>query len=119
MTRKLRHDAADLTHRIDTIGAEAAFQALLEVCQDKKAAAPARATAGTSLLRAAGRFDKDRYRASDKPPEDMSAAELAAAIARLKAEREGLLADLSSDPDDDDDLRDEDDSSADKPDLFG
>lgn len=117
MTRRSEHDAEDLTRRINTVGAEAAYQALLEVCQDKKAPAPARATAGTSLLRAAGRFDKDRYRTLDKPPHEMTGEELAARIEKLRSERERLQAGFQSSLEND---HQDDDQEDDKPnDLFG
>lgn len=70
--------------RIALEGAEAAVAALIEVCRDPKAAAPARATAGTALLRAGGLFDRRDDDAADVPIEEMTAEQLAAAIAELK-----------------------------------
>ena len=60
-----RSPAAALTNlrdRVRTDGVEAAYEALVAVCRDPKAPAQARATASTTLFRAAGmleRFEDD------------------------------------------------------------
>ncbi|MEJ0096549.1 MAG: hypothetical protein WDN46_25000 [Methylocella sp.] len=55
---------------------EEAFAALRSVCNDPKAPAPARATAATSIFRAAGLFDKTDAAADDKPLSELTAEEL-------------------------------------------
>ena len=45
-------------HLILTEGADVAIKALMDVCRDRGAAAPAKSSAGTSLLRAGGFFEK-------------------------------------------------------------
>lgn len=80
-----------LLARIQTEGAEAAYNALLGVCMDPKAPAPARATAGTTLFRVGGLMDT-KQNASDKKPEDMTADEITSRISQLRAEREQLAA---------------------------
>lgn len=97
-TRETPSEAMARTRRlIQSVGAPAAAQALIEVCQDKKAPSPARATAGTSLLRAAGLFEK-REDGSEKEPHEMDRHELAAARERLEQER--LAVDTELDEDD-------------------
>jgi hypothetical protein len=68
-----------LLRKIRVEGAEVAIEALIGVCKDAKAPTPAKATAGTSLLRAAGYFNRSDADSS-KEPHEMSAAELSAAI---------------------------------------
>lgn len=64
-------------------GARSAYAALLAVCEDPKAPAPARATAGVALLRAAGMFErKDDGRHVE--PHEMTAGQLAASIVKAK-----------------------------------
>lgn len=74
---------ADLRREIRREGARDAFEALREVCQDKAAPANARATAGTTILRAAGLFEKSDDD-DDKEAYQMTAAKLARKIARLE-----------------------------------
>ena len=78
----LAHNRALVT-RIQTEGALAAYEAALEVCLDKKAPAPARATASGLILRAAG-FLNAPDEASHKEPHQMTATELEARIAELR-----------------------------------
>ncbi|SFK79494.1 hypothetical protein [Methylocapsa palsarum] len=73
---------ADLRKLIRREGAEEAFAALRAVCNDSKAPAPARATAATSIFRAAGLFDKAEAEIDDKPLSEMSAEELQRFIRR-------------------------------------
>ena len=77
---------SNVKRRIQLEGAAAAVEALITVCRDTKAPAPARATAGTTLLRAAGFFQKmeDVF---EKKPHEMTAAEISEAIERFKNER--------------------------------
>lgn len=71
--------------RIQTDGVTAAVSALIDVCRDSKAPAPAKASAGAALLRAAGLFaQNDEGGAFGKSPSEMSAEELHAAMARLR-----------------------------------
>lgn len=69
-------------------GARVAYETLIAVCQDPKAPAPAKATAGTTILRCAGFLEKPA--ASDDDMEALSEAELEATIARLKDEAAAL-----------------------------
>jgi hypothetical protein len=75
--------------RIALTGVEAAVSALIGVCEDPKAPAPAKATAGTSLLRAAGLFDRVQDAHQDKEASEMTAEELSRAIADLQLRRPG------------------------------
>jgi hypothetical protein len=113
----------DLIHKIHTIGLPAAFEALVTVCKDPKAQASSKATAGTTLFRAGGLFDKDVQKGRDKPPEEMTAEELAAALAELRAR---MIDPDDDDEDDDDEDEDEDegtgspdDEEGESKDLFG
>lgn len=73
-----------LKRKIKIEGARKAVEALISVCDDPKAPAPAKATAGTSLLRAAGLFDKGAgEEASSKELHEMTAEELSREIARI------------------------------------
>ncbi len=65
-----------LKSRIDTEGAEAAFDALLRVCRDDKASAQALASAGGAIFRAAGLFEKDEDGSRGKEPYEMTYHEL-------------------------------------------
>ena len=78
--REARHRLREL---IQTEGADAAYQALVNVCRDPKAAAPAKATAGTSLLRAGGFFDKNDDDGG-KGLSEMSREELRCEIDRIE-----------------------------------
>lgn len=99
-----------LMTRIQTDGAEAAFEAAQDILKDKSAAAAARASAINSVWRAGGYFDNKRD-GMVKPPEEMTAAEVSARISQLRAESERLAAGETSDDDQGED---------DKPnDLFG
>lgn len=98
-----------LMTRIQTEGAEAAFDAALQILTDPNAPAQARAANVNSVWRAGGLFESkkgDRV----KQPEEMTADELDARIRQLRADREKLEAGL---PLDDDDDQDEDDKSND------
>ncbi|MEO1911759.1 MAG: hypothetical protein ABGX10_15210 [Paracoccus sp. (in: a-proteobacteria)] len=78
----------DLMRRIQTEGLEAAFDALIGVCRDPNAPAPAKATAGTSLFRAGGVFEKDAQRGQVKKPEEMTAEEISSRLVELRAIQE-------------------------------
>lgn len=85
MTSKTRRPAsatAELRERIRTEGAQAGFQALLEVCRDPRAPAQAKSTAGTTLLRCGGYMEKNDDDLDDKPLEEMSFDELQTVILR-------------------------------------
>lgn len=75
---------AEARRRIQTDGVTAAVDALIGVCRDAKAPAPAKASAGAALLRAAGLLTPGEDAGTDRGPSEMSAAELKAAVARLK-----------------------------------
>jgi hypothetical protein len=77
-----------LVREMRTVGARAAYQALLDVCQDKKAPAPARATAGTSILRASGFFKRADDDDHEKPIHEMSVAEMDRKIQALDRKRQ-------------------------------
>jgi len=74
----------DLLRRIRTEGIEAAYEAALDVCRDKKAPAPARATASGVLFRVAGLFNP-REAGTGKQSYEMTKAEIDAEIKRLGA----------------------------------
>ena len=75
-----------LLEEIRTEGARSAYRALKGVCDDERATAQAKATAGTTLLRAGG-FLKERDDAlDDKEPHEMTAAELDAELRAVDAE---------------------------------
>jgi DNA replicative helicase MCM subunit Mcm2 (Cdc46/Mcm family) len=64
-----------LRHKINTEGAEVAYNALVSVCRDEKAPAPAKATAGVAILRAAGMFERTDE-ADEREPHEWSAEQL-------------------------------------------
>jgi hypothetical protein len=76
-----------LDHDLRTVGARAAYKALLEVCQDPKAPAPARATSGTALLRAAGYFNRENDRDGEKPIHALTFDEIERRIQKLDRQR--------------------------------
>jgi hypothetical protein len=82
--RNSREAVAELRERIRTEGAEAAFNALLRVCNDPKASAQALATAGSTLFRATGLLEKSED-GDGKQLSEMSPEELNAALAKAKA----------------------------------
>ena len=96
-----------LVTKIQTEGAEAAYQAALAVCLDAKAPAPARATCATTLLRAGGYLNVKPVDAEEKEPHEMSGAELSAAIEAFEVMQS--LRESGGDADD----------AGDNPDLFG
>lgn len=79
----------ELIDRIQTEGAQAAYEALVAVARDPKAASPARATAGSALFRAAGLLNAKPEDFIDKQPSEMSYDELVRAAEALEAEGEG------------------------------
>jgi len=75
---------AEHIRQLRSVIAGEAIAALRDVVNDPKAPAPARATAGVALLRAAGFFDKaDELAAKD--PSEMTLAELKAATRKSRA----------------------------------
>lgn len=64
--------------------AEKAIDALTDVAADKNAPAPARATAGTAILRSAGFFEKGETGPSSKQLHEMTGEELQAEVARIR-----------------------------------
>lgn len=71
-----RASKRDIVTRIHTEGVPAAFQAMLDVCRDPKAPAPARATSASAIFRAAGLFDTKDGDGLDKKLDDMTAEDL-------------------------------------------
>lgn len=95
-SRNVKDSVRDL---IETRGLKAAAMALIEVCENKDAPAPARATAGTTLFRAGGLFEKT-VRHEDKDLHELSGEELSAAVQRI---REDLSVDDASSLESEDD----------------
>lgn len=90
-----------VSHKLKTVGIEVAVDSLISVAGDPKAPSPARATAGTTLLRAAGMIVTGKEHASGgKPPSEMSPDEVTAALAQL---RQDLAARAPGDGSGDDD----------------
>ncbi len=89
-----------LRRKIQTEGAEAAYAALVAVCNDSKAPAPAKATAGTSLLRAAGYFEKVDD-PEDKELYELTPPELERIMQNLVRMRDQIEAAERGDVDDD------------------
>lgn len=77
-----------LLTKIQTESAEVAVTALEEVAANKDAPAPARATAGSALLRAAGFFERREAAGEVKPIHEMSLAEVQARLVELQKIRE-------------------------------
>ena len=74
--------------KVRTKGLKVALNALIEVAADSKAPAPARATAGTSLMRAAGAFSKAEEEALEATPIHlMTVAQMDARLAELRTQR--------------------------------
>ncbi|RUT34538.1 hypothetical protein EMQ25_00820 [Arsenicitalea aurantiaca] len=80
-----------LLEKIQTDGAEAAFAAALEVCLDRRAPAPARATCATTILRAGGYLNIKPEDGAPKEPHEMTAKELEARIAELRRATAGTV----------------------------
>ncbi|MBZ9889463.1 hypothetical protein LB559_16170 [Mesorhizobium sp. BR1-1-3] len=94
-----REAFARVSHKLKTVGIEVAVDSLIAVAGDPKAPAPARSTAGTSLLRAAGMIStgsKDAVRA-DKSPAEMSPEELEDALTALRQDLAGRRSGEDSD----------------------
>ena len=72
-------------HLLRTTGLEVAINSLIAVCQDTKAPAPAKATAGVALMRANGLLN-DKTDRSDKALSEMSPEEINESLAQLKAD---------------------------------
>jgi hypothetical protein len=68
-----------------------AVHAAIEVAGDKKAPAPARATAAGLLLRAAGMFDRSREDGLAKEDHEMTPEELQRAIQEARRRSRGQL----------------------------
>jgi hypothetical protein len=74
-----------LLRRVRTEGILAAYEAALDVCRNKDAPPPARATASGVLFRVAGLFNPRDAGGSGKQAHEMTAEELTAAINSLSA----------------------------------
>lgn len=79
-----RETLAWFRREVRTRGLRAAYRAAINVCEDPKAPAPARATASGLLLRAAGVLTKTEE-ADEIPIEQMSMEQMQAEYARLEA----------------------------------
>jgi len=73
-----------LDRELRTVGARTAYDALLAVCQDPKAPAPAKATAGVAILRAAGFFNREDDDGREKEQHEMTMTEIERQIRRLQ-----------------------------------
>jgi hypothetical protein len=72
-------------------GVPAAYKALLAVAEDPKAPAPARATAGGHLFRAAGVFARaDKEEVDNESPDHTSLADLEKELAQIRARNAAL-----------------------------
>lgn len=71
---------ARVRKRIKTEGLDAAVEALISVCRDPKAPAPAKATAATTLMRSGGMFDRKEDDLDGMEPHEMDGAQLARAV---------------------------------------
>jgi len=87
MSDDARRRKQRLIERIQIEGAEAAYEAALEVCRDKKAPPAARSSAATSILRAGGYFDRDATQLGDIQPHEMTAQQLNDALAEIASRR--------------------------------
>lgn len=89
-SRKPASVVEDVRDDLKSAGVRIAYNALTSVCQDGKAPAQARATAGVALLRAAGMLDKHESEA-DKEIHDMTPDERLAFWRKMRDEelREG------------------------------
>ncbi|CAI2931886.1 hypothetical protein [Aminobacter niigataensis] len=86
--------------RLRTEGFEKAVDALISVCGDDKAVAPARATAGVALLRANGVLADKTGARKTKELAEMDGEELQAEIDRLKRQAQQAVERLER-PDED------------------
>jgi len=73
-----------LVREVKTSGARKAYAAAIEVLEDSKAPAPARATMATAIFRVGGFFATSKNDDDRVEPHQMTAAQLAKAIARFK-----------------------------------
>ncbi|ESY92701.1 hypothetical protein [Mesorhizobium sp. LNHC209A00] len=68
---------AEILRRARTEGIRVAFESALEICQDKKQPAVARASSQRTLLMVGGLLDRnDRNASAEKDPSEMDGAEL-------------------------------------------
>lgn len=92
-----------VSHRLRTRGLIAAVDSLIAVAEDTKAPPPARATAGTALLRANGLLLTDKAtKAGSKTPAELSPEELAKVLDKLKRELADRQGGQAADEDDSD-----------------
>lgn len=77
---------ARVRRRLKTEGLEAAFDALVSVCRDPKAPAPAKATAATTLFRGAGMFERSDEDLGDLSGADMTPEQLEHAVRQARRE---------------------------------
>jgi hypothetical protein len=88
MARRSKESPAAAMRRLRTKlqveAADVALDALMAVAGDSRAPAPARATAGTSIFRAAGFFERGEAAGGDKQPHEMTAEELDVEIRKIR-----------------------------------
>ena len=73
---------ASIRRQIKVEGLSAAYDALVSVCRDPKAPAPAKATAAIALFRGGGVFESMNDDLDQKEPHEMTAQELERAARR-------------------------------------
>ena len=78
-----------LVQRMQTEGAEAAYEAALAIVRDPKAAAPARATSLVAILRAGGYFNARADDTPGKPASEMTYDELQQSIEDIRRQTKG------------------------------
>ena len=84
--KDIEYETAErVMHKLRTTGLESAVDALIAVCADPKAAAPAKSAAGAALLRANGLYGEKPNR-TQKPASEMSPEELSEALDELKSD---------------------------------
>lgn len=82
---------ADVLRRARSEGALAAYESALEIAQDRKAPAVARASSQRTLLALAGLMDKsERQAATDKPASQMTPDELNETLALIARNQKAL-----------------------------
>ena len=91
---------SELREEIRTVAAREAIDALRAVCKDPKATSQAKATAATSIMRAAGFFSGEDDEPDDKPLSELTAAELAKRADRARARLEAMERQAASRGDD-------------------
>jgi len=74
----------ELVRELQTAGGLKAYRTAMQICDDPKATAAAKASAVNSLFRAGGFFDKQEV-PTNKAPHEMTAEEISREIGRLRS----------------------------------